>query len=162
MRQTSSEITTLHTAAHSNAGMLHGARGSENPVSSQQTAGLQIAQPDRVVKALEWLTPSLPLLRSDTEARATATKALQVLTVPAQGEWIMARVAALLSPYYDKNIPHGVRKIEAEDWAYALEGLPQWAIENAVRWWKGADNPDRRKRPWRATFSPGAGWKWTR
>ena len=59
----------------------------------------------------------------------------------------MARVAALLSPYYDKNTAQAVREIEAEDWLEALAPYPQWAIERAVRWWKSADNADRRKRP---------------
>jgi len=59
----------------------------------------------------------------------------------------MARVAALLSPYYDKNTAQAVREIEAEDWLEALAPYPQWAIERAVRWWKSAENADRRKRP---------------
>lgn len=69
------------------------------------------------------------------------------LSAPADTVWIMARIAALLSPYYEKDVPQAVREMEAEDWAEALDGKPQWAIEKAVRWWKGADNPDRRKRP---------------
>jgi hypothetical protein len=65
----------------------------------------------------------------------------------ASGVWISARVAALLSPYYEKDIPQAVRKMEAEDWEQALSGFPQWAIERAVRWWKSDANADRRKRP---------------
>lgn len=61
--------------------------------------------------------------------------------------WCLARVAALLSPYYEKDTPQGVREMEAEDWREALAEFPRWAIERAVRWWKSADNPDRRKRP---------------
>jgi len=40
-----------------------------------------------------------------------------------------------------------VRKMEAEDWMEEIGGYPRWAIERAVRWWKSADNPDRRKKP---------------
>jgi hypothetical protein len=69
------------------------------------------------------------------------------LTKPAPAEWAMARVAAMLSPYYDRDTPHAVRLMEAEDWAEALAPFPQWAIDRAVRWWKSADNADRRKRP---------------
>jgi hypothetical protein len=69
------------------------------------------------------------------------------LKSPANPTWVMARIAALLNPYFEKDTPQAVRKIEAEDWADALCGFPHWAIENAVRWWKSADNPDRRKRP---------------
>jgi hypothetical protein len=59
----------------------------------------------------------------------------------------MARIAALLSPYYEKDVPQAVRVMEAEDWAEALAEYPQWAIQNAVRWWKSEHNQDRRKRP---------------
>ena len=69
------------------------------------------------------------------------------MTEPCNSTWCMARVAALLSPYYDKNTAQAVREIEAEDWLEALAPYPQWAIERAVRWWKSADNADRRKKP---------------
>jgi hypothetical protein len=69
------------------------------------------------------------------------------LSAPCNPTWCMARVAALLSPYYDKATPQAVREIEAEDWLEALAEYPQWAIERAVRWWKSADNADRRRRP---------------
>jgi len=61
--------------------------------------------------------------------------------------WILARVAALLSPYYEKDTSQAVREMEAEDWLDALQSYPDWAITAAVRWWKGAENLDRRKRP---------------
>lgn len=66
---------------------------------------------------------------------------------PANPTWVMARIAALLSPYYEKDVPQAVRVMEAEDWAEALAEYPQWAIQNAVRWWKSEHNADRRKRP---------------
>lgn len=72
---------------------------------------------------------------------------VEALSEPAPVTWAMARVAALLSPYFDKDTPQGVREIEAEDWAEALAQYPAWAIERACRWWKSADNPNRRKRP---------------
>jgi hypothetical protein len=59
----------------------------------------------------------------------------------------MARVLALLNPYFDKDTPQAIREIEAEDWASALSAYPYWAIEKAARWWKSDENPDRRKRP---------------
>lgn len=61
--------------------------------------------------------------------------------------WTLGRVAALLNPYFDKATPQGIREIEAEDWAEAVKDFPKWAIERACRWWKSADNPERRKRP---------------
>lgn len=72
---------------------------------------------------------------------------MPALSAPAEPTWMMARIAALLSPYYEKDTPQGVRIMEAQDWAAELDGLPRWAIERAVRWWKGADNPKRAKRP---------------
>ena len=59
----------------------------------------------------------------------------------------MARIAALLVPYYEKDTPQAIRNMEAEDWAAELGNHPQWAVESAVRWWKSEANPDRRKRP---------------
>jgi hypothetical protein len=74
-------------------------------------------------------------------------KAVAVLSEPCNPAWCMARVAALLNPYYDKDTPQAVRQMEAEDWLEELREYPQWAIERAVRWWKSQENTDRRKRP---------------
>lgn len=71
-------------------------------------------------------------------------------------------MASLLSPYYEKETPQAVREMEAEDWVIILSGKPRWAIDAAVRWWKGADNEKRHKRPMegdiaaRAIFEMGA------
>lgn len=35
----------------------------------------------------------------------------------------------------------------AEDWVVSLVEFPEWAINDAVRWWKGPDNPKRHKAP---------------
>ena len=69
------------------------------------------------------------------------------LSRPADMPWTLARAASLLMPYYTADIPAALREMEAEDWAEALKGFPRWAIDNAVRWWKSADNADRRKKP---------------
>jgi hypothetical protein len=74
-------------------------------------------------------------------------KVVAVLSEPCNPAWCMARVAALLNPYYDKDTPQAVRQMEAEDWLEALREYPQWAIERSVRWWKSDENADRRKRP---------------
>lgn len=95
--------------------------------------------------ALERLTH---LLRSQGDVpKQTLEVAIASLSTPARPEWVMARTASLLSPYYEKDVPQGVRVMEAEDWADALAEFPQWAIQKAAQWWKSADNPDRRKRP---------------
>lgn len=60
---------------------------------------------------------------------------------------MMHRVLALLAPYYSNDVPQSLREIEAEDWLVELRQFPEWALVNAARWWKGGDNPDRRKRP---------------
>lgn len=53
----------------------------------------------------------------------------------------------MLDSYFEKETPQSIRQMVAEDWAVALDGFPQWAIEKAVRWWKSADNDRRGKRP---------------
>lgn len=101
----------------------------------------------QAVQAREWLMrlPQLPPEGLPEMAEVEATVA--ALSEPAESTWLMARVAALLSPYFEKDTPRAVREMEAEDWLDALGEYPQWAIERAVRWWKSADNQDRRKRP---------------
>jgi hypothetical protein len=75
------------------------------------------------------------------EANASA------LSQPASGQWLMARVAALLMDYYAADVPASIVSMAAEDWADELAEFPQWAVTDAVRWWKGESNPDRRKKP---------------
>jgi hypothetical protein len=72
---------------------------------------------------------------------------LRVYSQPAETAFLMGRVMALMSAYFVGNVPHGIRVIEAEDWEAALSGYPEWAVRNACRWWKGEENPDRRKKP---------------
>ncbi len=100
-----------------------------------------------VASDLERLTHLLPSLRDCRQSREEAENMLPALKAPAEPVWMMARVAALLLPYYEKDTPQGVRMIEAEDWAVELAKFPQWAIERSVRWWKSDDNKERRKRP---------------
>jgi len=103
--------------------------------------------PDRIDRGLEWLR-RLPLLPPEAlPKKEDVLRVQKTLMTPCSGVWISARIAALLSPYYEKDIPQAVREMEAEDWREALAEFPRWAIERAVRWWKSADNPDRRKRP---------------
>ncbi len=140
MRQTGSEITTPQGTAGSATGMRLGGHG----LATQDASRRAEEHPER---AVEWLKRSLPLLRQDRDARDLAAAALIGLQTPAASAWVMARIAALLSPYYEKDVPQAVRMMEAEDWAEALADYPQWAIQNAVRWWKSEHNADRRRRP---------------
>lgn len=111
-----------------------------------QTAPIQTSS-DALAMAVAQLTHSLRLPldtqqdRNDLQAKAAR------LSVPAQAPWIAARVAALLSPYYEKDTPQAVREMEAEDWIICLSGKPRWAIDAAVRWWKGSGNEKRHRRP---------------
>lgn len=99
------------------------------------------------LQAVERLTHSLRSPLASQAARNEVAATVAALSQPASPVWILARVAALLSPYYEKDTPQAIREMEAEDWLAALEGKPQWAITAAVRWWQGDSNPDRRKRP---------------
>jgi hypothetical protein len=72
---------------------------------------------------------------------------IPMLKAPANPVWLMGRVASLLNPYFEKDTPQAIRKMEAEDWHYEFEGFPKWAIDKAVRWWKSRGNPKRRVRP---------------
>jgi hypothetical protein len=103
--------------------------------------------PERIDRGLEWLRHSLPSLRDDPETRKRAAAAVSALSEPAHPAKTMARVLALLSPYYDKDTPQMVRQMEADDWAEALGEYPYWAIERACRWWKSGANEYRRRRP---------------
>lgn len=73
--------------------------------------------------------------------------ALAAITEPAHPQWIMKRVAGLLSQYYTVDVPAAAHSLIAEDWLEALSEYPQWAITRSVRWWKSDANPERRKRP---------------
>jgi len=94
-----------------------------------------------------WLT-HLPQLQPDTlpdQAEIIATvKALRGAANPA---WIMARVASLLESYYQRDTPQAIKEMEATDWLIELDKFPQWAIDRAVRWWKGPDNTTRHRKP---------------
>uniref|UniRef100_A0A2A3K2R9 Uncharacterized protein n=1 Tax=Alloyangia mangrovi TaxID=1779329 RepID=A0A2A3K2R9_9RHOB len=79
--------------------------------------------------------------------REAVQRVVNALSQPADPVRIMARVGALLEPYYDKGTPQSIREIEMEDWADALGKYPYWAIERAAKWWKSEGNPQRRKRP---------------
>ena len=72
---------------------------------------------------------------------------IKQLRIPCDSAWLMARVLALLTPYFTANVPEPVRRMEADDWLAALRSYPQWAVEKAVRWWKSDENPDHRRKP---------------
>lgn len=81
------------------------------------------------------------------------------LSQPATHNWLMARVAALLTPYYTGDVPHSVRLMEAEDWAASLQDFPEWAVQKACRWWKGDENPNRRKKPLEGDIATRCRWE---
>lgn len=121
-------------------------------VSQKNAAGSQsnrngisiLSNETEVENALEQLTHLLRYRKgSQQEVQALA----DALSQPADKQWVLARIAATLSPYYEKDVPNGVKMIEAEDWLEAMSGYPQWAITKAVRWWKSAENDRRKVRP---------------
>jgi len=140
MKPTGSEIITSQGTPGSETGTQLGGHGLATHDASRRAE-------EHPQRAVEWLKRSLPSLRHDQAAREMASAALIGLQPPANSTWVLARIAALLSPYYEKDVPQAVRMMEAEDWAEALSDYPQWAIQNAVRWWKSEHNADRRRRP---------------
>lgn len=122
---------------------VDGSPSSRNGISTTSSALTE----EQIDRGLEWLRRLPRLPQDQLPAKADVERVSSKLMVPVEPVWCLARVAALLSPYYEKETPQAVREMEAEDWREALAEFPRWAIERAVRWWKSADNPDRRKRP---------------
>lgn len=120
-----------------------GSPSSRNGISTTSNALTE----EQIDKGLEWLRRLPRLPQDQLPAKADVERVAAKLMEPVEPVWCLARIAALLSPYYEKETPQAVREMEAEDWREALAEYPRWAIERSVRWWKSADNPDRRKRP---------------
>lgn len=72
---------------------------------------------------------------------------VDALTAPVNRVWLLGRIAATLSAYYEKDSHHSIEGKRAEDWLQELQEYPQWAIERAMRWWTSSGNKDRRKQP---------------
>lgn len=102
---------------------------------------------ERADRLTAWWPKTLDAHLATLDDRNAVAAGIKALSVPADPAWLMARVAALLAPYYAGNVPEGVRKIEASDWMASLRDLPAWSIDKACRWWKGVDNPQRAKKP---------------
>lgn len=122
---------------------VDGSPSSRNGISTTSSALTE----EQIDRGLEWLRRLPRLPQDQLPAKADVERVAAKLMEPVEPVWCLARIAALLSPYYEKETPQAVREMEAEDWREALAEFPRWAIERAVRWWKSADNPDRRKRP---------------
>lgn len=102
---------------------------------------------ERAERMTAWWPRSLTSQVGSRTDRDQIADGIRQLSVPADPAWIMARVLALLTPYFTASVPEAVRRIEAEDWMAALKGYPHWAIEKAVRWWKSDENPERKRKP---------------
>jgi len=102
---------------------------------------------ERAERMTAWWPRSLTSQVANRTDRDQIESGIRHLSVPADPAWIMARVLALLTPYFTASVPEAVRRIEAEDWMAALKGYPHWAIEKAVRWWKSDENPERKRKP---------------
>lgn len=122
------------------------AAGNQSSPNGISTTNSELTE-EQIDKCLAWLRRLHQSQLTALPEKETVLRIQKTLMAPCSGAWISARVVALLSPYYEKDIPQAVRKMEAEDWREALGGFPRWAIERAVRWWKSDANPDRRKRP---------------
>ncbi|HPC58659.1 MAG TPA: hypothetical protein PK689_06640 [Kiritimatiellia bacterium] len=114
MNPTGSEITTSQETPVSATGMQLGGHG----LATRDVSRRAEEQPQG---AVEWLKRSLPSLRHDLAAREMAAAAVTGLQTPASPAWVMARIAALLSPYYEKDVPQAVRVMEAEGELFEAE-----------------------------------------
>lgn len=87
-------------------------------------------------------------VRDLAERNRMAAELAEVKT-PAPRVWILARIASLMQSYpqFGDAIPESIAVLDANDWAAALAAYPQWAIDRAVQWWRGADNDRRRQKP---------------
>ena len=102
---------------------------------------------DRAERMTAWWPRSLQSHIASRTDRDQIEAGIRALSAPCDPAWLMARVLALLTPYFTANVPEGVRRMEAEDWRAALDGKPAWAVEKACRWWKSDENPDHRRKP---------------
>lgn len=90
------------------------------------------------------------MLRSPLKDQSEADQIrrdVDILSQSTDHVWLMARIASLLHPYYAGSASKAAVKMMAEDWAVELGDFPQWAVTKAVRWWKSADNPERKRKP---------------
>lgn len=94
-----------------------------------------------------WWPRSLTSQVANRTDRDQIEACIKQLRTPCDPAWLMARVLALLTPYFTANVPEGVRVMEAEDWRASLQDKPAWAVEKACRWWKSDENPDHRRKP---------------
>ena len=85
-------------------------------------------------------------IRDEAERHEIAI-AVAGLSKPPRREFVLGRVAALLSQYYAADLPQSMVRIMADDWAEELAEYPEWAITKAVRWWKSEANPERKRKP---------------
>ena len=113
-------------------------------LTSPQSVHISAERADRMTA---WWprSPELPV-KSRTD-RDQIAEGIDALSQPCDPAWLMARVLALLTPYFTASVPEAVRVLEAEDWRAALHVFPHWAVEKAVRWWKSDANPDHRRKP---------------
>lgn len=93
-----------------------------------------------------WLALQQSPIQGESQ-RNDVAMAVMGLTQPAPQQWVMARIASLLSGYYASDVPASIVQMDAEDWAAEVGSFPQWAIQKAVRWWRSAANDNRRKKP---------------
>ena len=77
----------------------------------------------------------------ETEAQAQMLmKACETLRQPVKREWLMGRIATLLSHFYVSPMSETEVRAVAEDWAAALGAFPQWAVAEACAEWLRSSN----------------------
>lgn len=141
MKPTGSEITTKQRAPVTAIGMLLGAHGLAMPDLSKQATPEQAA---RIKTSLPGFNGQRLVSVDDRDATADL---VAWLSKPAPRNWLLGRIATLLSHYFVASTDNRIVEAMADDWAAIIGKHPAWAVSDACRWWIGADNPRHKFKP---------------
>lgn len=128
-------------------------QGSRSDISTAGSRADQIGdQIAKAARAQDWLRHLQNTLKQSPRDVSLPTpeavnQRIGPLMTASPSERLDGHIAALLDPYFDKDTPQAVKRLQVLDWQDALSGYPEWAIVAARRWWIGADNPHRHRRP---------------
>jgi len=101
-------------------------------------------QQDR--QSLALLEDSSGLLIRTPEEAVRMAQILIVVKQPATTAEISTQAVLVLHQYYVAALSDDMQAATARLWVTELRGYPNWAIERAVQFWIGRENPEKRRR----------------